>query len=162
MWWHVRRIGYLVSKRTALSCGPKIIGSILRHQLNVIEGLFYTKWCVRYQVGSLPSKNLQFNWKVQKNSPHSMSIFTWYGKFCTPNLCAQPVAGGEQGAGHLSDTHQCLFCLGGSSSWSSATVLSSLIDWGGGDESELAAREIVTYFPKSDSHINHSFWNVKS
>ena len=39
----------------------------------------------------------------------------------------------------------------------SATVLSSLIDWGGGDESELAAREIVTYFPKSDSHINRSF-----
>lgn len=84
-----------------------------------------------------------------------MSVVTWYGRFCTPNFCAQPEAGGgEQGAGPVSDTHQCLFCFPSSSS---ATVLSSLIDREGGDESELDGREIVTYSPKSDSHINHSF-----
>ena len=55
-----------------------------------------------------------------------------------------------------------VFCFGGFPASSSATVLSSLIDWEGGDESELDGRERVTYSPKSDSHINHSFCNVKS
>lgn len=152
MWWHVRRDRVFSVQKNCPELWAKDNWQHFKASIKCNWGLILYKVMCK-----IPSRFhcLQRIYSLTGKCKRTLLTACQYShgmaNFCTPNFCAQPVAGGEQGA-VTSQTLTSVCSVSVSSSWSSATVLEFSHRLGGGDESELAAREIVTYFPKSDSH----------